>query len=374
MMPIAPEPPPPPRGAAHEEDLFHALVDGVKEYAIYMLDAYGRIVTWSAGAERITGFREDEILGAHVSRFYPPEDVAAGRPAQQLALARARGTYEEESVRIRKDGSRFVAHVVVTAIPAADGTLRGFAKVVRDMTERKRAEEQQRRLAHAQEALRTRDEFLTIASHELKTPLTALQLHLDALAREGDDGDQRARRLEVVRRQVARITSLVQSLLDVAQLLSGELRLSPAPVALAPIVDRALDGCRDAIEGSGTVVRASVAEGLGGQWDGARVEQAIRAILHNALKYGMSRPVDLTAERAGAVVRIRIRDRGMGLTPDDASRVFERFERAVPVEHFGGFGVGLWIASRVIAAHGGSIRVESVPGEGATFDVELPAD
>ena len=149
--------------------------------AIFMLDPSGRVATWNPGAEHIKGYRADEIVGAHYSTFFPPEDVAAGLPARELEQAARDGRFEIETWRIRKDGGRFWANVVVSAVRDASGRLIGFTKVTRDLTDRRDAEAERLRLAQAHEALRLRDEFLSIASHELETPLTALQLQLQGL-------------------------------------------------------------------------------------------------------------------------------------------------------------------------------------------------
>ncbi|HEY0095670.1 MAG TPA: PAS domain S-box protein, partial [Archangium sp.] len=163
------------------EERFRLLLSSVKDYAIFMLDPDGRVMTWNSGAARLKGYSAGEIVGEHFSRFYPPQDLEQGKPARELDIARREGRYEEEGWRVRKDGSRFWAHVIITPMLNEAGTLMGFAKVTRDLTERKRSEEERLRLAQAQESIRLRDEFLAIASHELKTPLTALQLQLQSL-------------------------------------------------------------------------------------------------------------------------------------------------------------------------------------------------
>src|ERR1044071_8661925 len=178
----------------HSEEMFRLLVASVKDYAIFMLDTGGHIISWNAGAQRIKGYTAEEIIGKHFSIFYPQEDLDSGKPPRELEIATSTGVYEEEGWRLRKDGSRFWANVVITAVRDEHGTLRGFAKVTRDITERKRAEETQRALIEqgprlegederrraeqssrvAQEANRAKDEFLMTLSHELRTPMTAI--------------------------------------------------------------------------------------------------------------------------------------------------------------------------------------------------------
>ena len=158
-------------------DLFRLLVESVVDYAIFLLDPTGVVRTWNAGARRLKGYEADEIIGRHFSTFYPEEDVRRGKPAWELESAAREGRFEDEGWRIRKDGSSFWANVVITAL-RRDGELVGFAKVTRDLTARREAEEERVRLAEAREAVRLRDEFLSIASHELRTPLTALDLQV----------------------------------------------------------------------------------------------------------------------------------------------------------------------------------------------------
>src|SRR5262249_25010883 len=155
-------------------------------YAIFMLDPSGRVASWNTGAERIKQYTANEIIGRHFSLFYPEEDVRAVKPKRLLEIASREGRYEEEGWRLRKDGTRFWASVILTATRDHSGRLRGFAKVTRDLTERKRADDERARLIRTEEAVRLRDEFLSIASHELRTPLTALKLHLQSAAREAE--------------------------------------------------------------------------------------------------------------------------------------------------------------------------------------------
>ncbi len=173
-------------------ELLRAIVGSIRDYAIFALDETGRVASWSPGAEAIKGWRAEEIVGRHFSVFYPPEDVASGKPDAELRAAAEFGRFEDEGWRLRRDGSRFWANVIITALRTPEGRLRGFAKVTRDFTDRRAAEETARRLVAetaarhaAQEAVAARDDFLAVAGHELRTPLTALLFHADALARGG---------------------------------------------------------------------------------------------------------------------------------------------------------------------------------------------
>jgi PAS domain S-box-containing protein len=359
-------------------DQLRLLVDQVRDYAIFMLDREGVVRTWNRGAERIKGYRAEEIVGSHFSRFYPEADVLAGKPARMLERAAAEGRVEDEGLRVRKDGSLFRADVVITALRDADGELRGFAKVTRDVTERVEAEHERVRLARAEEATRARDQFLAIASHELRTPITALGLQAEALLRLGRRNPEApiaafTPRLETLKRQGSRLTHLVQALLDVTQLTAGRLALHRQPVDLAAVVREAMERWRDVLARAGCALDLRVGASLPGRWDRMRLEQVIDNLVANAVKFGAGRPVEVSAGTDGEHVRLEVRDHGIGISPEDQRRIFERFERAVPHTHYGGFGLGLWIVRNIVQAHGGVIRVSSEPGQGSRFEVTLPA-
>src|SRR5207237_8656447 len=187
---------------------------------------------------RLNGYAAKEIIGSSLSRFYPPEDVLAGKPELALQVARETGRFEEEGWRIRKDGTRFWANAILTAIRDTNGELRGFAKVVRDLSERRKADEERLRLAQAQEALRLRDEFLSIAAHELRTPLTALLLQLQSLEKAASHRDGAA---APALRSARRLAGLVEMLLDVSRLATGRLELAKEEVDLVPLGRDAID-------------------------------------------------------------------------------------------------------------------------------------
>ncbi|MEW5851982.1 MAG: ATP-binding protein [Myxococcota bacterium] len=232
----------------------------------------------------------------------------------------------------------------------------------------------------AQQAVQARDEFLSIASHELKTPLTSLVLQIQSLRRMAQrfgsldqaPPDVVAASLEGVDRQLKRLDGLVGNLLDVARITAGRLGLSLEDVDLASltrdVVERfaqqaAQAGC-SLVVGADTPVR--------GRWDRIRVEQVITNLLSNAVKYGAGGPVEVSVAEVGGQARLAVRDHGMGISPEDVPRIFERFERAVPARHYGGLGLGLFITRQIVTAHGGTISVTSQPGQGSTFTVDLP--
>ncbi len=361
-------------------ELLRAIVGSIRDYAIFALDETGRVASWSPGAEAIKGWRAEEIVGRHFSVFYPPEDVASGKPDAELRAAAEFGRFEDEGWRLRRDGSRFWANVIITALRYPDGRLRGFAKVTRDFTERKAAEETAHRLVAetaareaAQAAVAARDEFLAVAGHELRTPLTALLFHAESLARAAATlPPATAARAAKVSRSARRIARLVDELLDVTRISVGRLSLEPEPVDLAEVAREVVVRNAEPAALAGSPLRLHAPRPVRGLWDPGRVEQILEALVANALKYGRGQPIDVAVEAGGDAARLVVRDRGIGIAPEDQARIFERFERATSVRHYGGLGLGLWIVRQVVEAHGGRIRVESSPGAGATFVVELP--
>ena len=374
------------------EERFRLLVESVKDYAIYMLDADGMVATWNAGAERIKGYPAHEVIGQHYSLFYPPELRASGLPAQEIHIAATEGRYEEEGWRVRKNGERFRASVVLNAIhDPSSGELRGFAKVTHDLTERRRMEEEKRAAAaqadsaraRAEEArleLHARDEFISVAAHELRTPLTALAIKLQGAAqllhKAGNDAvgapAKLAGRLDGAVEQIGRLSDLVERLLDVSRIVSGKVEMNLADTNLCEIVRRVAADFRETARAAGAELRVQADGDVIGRWDGARLEQVVMNLLSNALKYGGARPVDLEVDGTDAVARVIVRDRGIGISAADIDRIFTRFERAAPMRHYGGLGLGLYIAKNIVELHRGSIRVTSSEGEGSTFVVELP--
>jgi signal transduction histidine kinase len=246
---------------------------------------------------------------------------------------------------------------------------------------RRRSAQQEEALAGLRRALQIRDEFLAMASHELRTPITTLGLQTEGLlhlggrvpARGGEDGDERLRRrLLAIRNQVLRLDRLVDQLLDVSRLIDGHLELHPEVVDLLAVTTDAVDLLREPAGRAGSSVELRGNAGLYGQWDRFRLEQVITNLLSNAIKFGGGRPIDVEVQGDAQRVRLVVRDGGPGIPAEEQHRIFERFERATNGRSQPGLGLGLWISKRIVDAFGGTISVESRPGEGSTFAVELP--
>ncbi|HEX5659291.1 MAG TPA: ATP-binding protein [Polyangiales bacterium] len=229
----------------------------------------------------------------------------------------------------------------------------------------------------ARDAIGVRDDFLSMAGHELRTPLTALQLQILSITKlMGQEGaaEKVAQRAEKAGRNVLRLSALVNELLDISRISAGRLRLERTTMDLGGALRDVVQRHAEELTRAGCEAELRIVGDLNGSWDRTRVEQIATNLLANAMKYGKGKPIELSAERRDDHVLLVVRDHGIGIPPEDQKRVFQRFERAVSARHFGGLGLGLWIARQLVDAHGGTIRVESQKDQGATFEVELPIE
>jgi PAS domain S-box-containing protein len=231
--------------------------------------------------------------------------------------------------------------------------------------------------AEAQEAIRLRDDFLSIASHELRTPLTALQLQLQMMRhqlakRPAEADDAFPRKLEMSTRQVERLTRLVDDLLDVSRISRGTLTLKLEEVDLCEVAREVVERLAPQAQVSGCVISFASPPALMGTWDRLRIEQVLGNLLVNAIKYGAGKAIEVEIEGRDSTVRLSVRDHGIGIGPEDVGRIFGRFERAVSSRNYGGLGLGLYISQQIVDAHGGAIEVESAPGGGSRFTVTVP--
>jgi PAS domain S-box-containing protein len=351
---------------------FRTIIDSIRDYAIFALEKSGHVATWNPGAERIKGYTADEIIGKHFSVFYPAESVASGYCERELALALERGQFEDEGWRVRKDGSQFWANVLITPLYAPDGTHLGYSKVTRDLTERRKWEEDRLKLAQANEAVRLRDEFLFVASHELRTPLMALQLQLDMLLGQRDAFDEKlAVKLDRASRNAERLAELMATLLDVGRIASGSLSLSRDEVDLSSLVADSIERLTESAQAAKCEMVAEIEPGIIGRWDSLRISQVITNLLANAYKYAGGYRVYVTVRRDGDTAVVTVRDHGPGIAPEHRVRIFDRFERAASPT-LGGLGLGLYVAHQIVSAHGGTIGVTGADGGGARFEIRLP--
>jgi PAS domain S-box-containing protein len=374
------------------------LVQQTTDYAIFMLDPQGRVATWNAGAQRIKGYTAAEIIGQHFSRFYPQEAIDRGWPAEVLRRAEVAGRFEDEGWRLRKDGSRFWANVVVTALRDEASHLQGFSKVTRDLTERKRAEEALQRAheeleakveertkeltaANAQlaDAARRKDQFLSMLAHELRNPLAPVLngLHILRLSEADQQAIEQARGM--MERQIHHLTRLVDDLLDVSRITLGKVQVRRQRLDLAELVRTTAEDRRHLVERAGMSLVLEVPDApvwIAG--DPTRLAQVLSNLLDNAVKFrngGDSVTVRLTADTDRGEAVIQVQDRGVGIEPDLFPRLFDVFAQADDSldRSRGGLGVGLSLVKGLVRLHGGEVEASSGgPGLGAAFTVRLP--
>lgn len=378
------------------EERLRQMFEGIKDYALITLDPEGNVTSWNEGARRIKGYEASEIIGKSFKNFYSSQDVSMGKCDYELKEAAETGRFEDEGWRIRKDGTKFWANVLITAMRDSKGKLIGFSKVTRDVTDKKRAEDllkmaytnlenrvEQRtnELSKAnkelEEAVKSRDEFLSIASHELRTPLTPLKLQLQGLNRMLRSGknltpEKISALSEACERSVSRLASLIDNLLDVSRMNTGKMILNYEMFDLVELSNEILNGYKDEIARSGSKVSSQFPQKMPVYLDRLRVEQLLTNFLMNALKYGNQKPVNWKIYLEDNLIVIEFIDQGMGIAPKDQERVFNRFERVTHDHNIGGLGLGLYISKQIVEAHGGSISLTSNVGHGATFKISIP--
>jgi PAS domain S-box-containing protein len=364
----------------HSEEQFRLLVDGVKDYAIFMLDPAGNVVSWNTGAEQIKGYRAHEILGHHFSCFYTSEDIESEKPERELERAAKDGRYEEEGWRLRKDGSRFWASVVITALRDESGNLRGFAKVSRDITKRVEAEAAERKREalelRAIELKRSSDElqqFSYIAAHDLQEPLRMVVSYTQLLAKRykgrlDADADEF---LFFAVDGAHRMQLLIQGLLAYCRVeTTGKDLLETSSQAA---LEWALVKLQGAIEDSGGVVTHDPLPTVTA--DSSQLAQLFENLVGNAIKYhGVDPPrVHVSVKRYSDGEWIfSVRDNGIGIDPQYFERIFVMYQRLHGRKEISGTGVGLTVCKKIAERHGGRIWVESSLGNGSTFFLVLP--
>lgn len=393
------------------EERYRLLIEGVTNYAIFMLDPNGNFTSWNIGAERILGYQEAEIIGQPFERIFSPEAIERGQPQQALTKAVTEGFSKENRWHLRKDGTFFWAHCVITPLRDEKGNLRGFSKIMQDITERKQVEEEKEQLllreqaaravseaaqSAAEAANRSKDEFLAIVSHELRTPMTAIIGWAGMLQTGALDEAKVTLALEIIERNANLQMQLIEDLLDISRIVRGELSLSIDLVDLVEVITAAIEVVQSLADAKSiqieTILDTSI-EKISGDSD--RLQQVVLNLLTNAIKFtpdggrvkvwlskevgnrewGVGSGEEFSQPSIPNYVQIQVSDTGKGISADFLPHVFERFCQADSshTRSDKGLGLGLAIARHVVELHGGTIQAQSQGiGQGATFTVKLP--
>jgi PAS domain S-box-containing protein len=359
-----------------------AVLEQLRDHAIFMVDADRRVATWNAGAEQLLGYADHEIAGQPVDVLFTPDDRASGAPRDQAEIAVRRGSAEDDRWYVRKDGSLFFGTGTLKSVCDGADEVIGFVAIIRDVTERRQAAhalaERERLLREATEANRIKDEFLSTVSHELRTPLNAV-LGWTQLVRQGRlpaDGTKKA--LEVIERNARTQVELIADLLDVSRVVTGQIRLSMEPTSIDGAIMAAVETIKPAAEAKQIQLDVD-ADLTAGEviCDPARLQQVIWNLLANAVKFTPpGGRVSIAAARAEQALEITVSDTGIGIEPGFLPYVFDRFRQAdsSTTRTEPGLGLGLAIVKHLVELQGGSVTVASAgSGRGARFRVRLPA-
>lgn len=403
------------------ERSFELLVQSVRDYGIILLDTEGHVTSWNEGAERIKGYTADEILGRSFEKFYPEEQVASGFPRHELEVAERTGRFEDENWRVRKDGSRFWANVIITALRDATGKLVGFAKVTRDLTAHRAAEEQAMRLAAEEaaheeatrrseelaelnerlrranerlqaalteaedareaaerataavtEAYRQLDQFAYVASHDLKAPLRGignLAHWIEVDLADQLTGDS-AEHLRLLQGRVERMEALIDGILAYSR--AGRVVTAPERVDTAELVAEVIE-----LIAPPDNVTITVADDMPTlRTERVPLQQAFMNLITNAVKYSSAERTDATVDvewrDAGDAFEFSVRDNGPGISPEYHERIWGIFQTLAARDKVEGTGVGLSVVQKVVESRGGRASLESAPGQGATFRFTWP--
>jgi PAS domain S-box-containing protein len=369
--------------AAEERSLEDAermrlLIDSVEEYAIFMLDPQGHVSSWNPGAQRIKGYRADEIIGQHFSRFYPPEEI--GKCAVELEVAARDGRFEDEGWRVRKDGTRFWANVVIHRVLDRDGRLVGFAKVTRDLTHRRQLEEErvaraalERALAEQKKQEELREQLIGIVGHDLRTPLSSIVMGAGMMLKRGTLSENDAKTMARIARSADRMAKIISQLLDFTRArLGGGIRIDARPMDLAEVCSEVISELETA--NPDRTIRIAADGDTRGTWDRDRLSQVVQNLVGNALQHGAAHgAVDVSVAGEGDSVVLSVHNEGPAISPALLPIIFDPFRRQNnATRKTEGLGLGLYICREMVRAHGGDISVRSAEGTGTAFTVTVP--
>lgn len=353
------------------EERFRLLIEGVTDYAVFMLDPDGVVSSWNSGAQKMKGYSREEIIGKHFSQFYPAEDIETAKPWAKIALARKEGRAEDEGWRLRKNGEKFWARVVVSAVYDSTGRLVGFAKVTQDLSQREHARELEKTAQRVHE-------FIGMLAHELRNPLAPIRNAVELMRRLPPSDARQSTLRETLDRQSAHLARILDDMLDIARITRGKLSIERGSVEFAEVVGRALEVAKPSIDAAQHTLEAEIPPGsLLVHADLDRLAQAVSNLLTNAARFtGARGRISLKVWKTGDQIMLSVRDNGRGIASEDLDRIFGMFVQGKePLNRVGGgLGIGLAIARSIAELHGGAIEAKSDgEGRGSEFTLRLPA-
>jgi PAS domain S-box-containing protein len=355
---------------------FDLLATDAKEYALFLVGLEGRLLCWNTGAERMFGFHSQEIIGQHLSRFYTPEDILTGLPEHELKTALASGRSDINCWQVRKDGERFLCRATVTPLLDENKQARSFARVVHDLTESEAVEAQRKRADGLADSNRSKEEFMALLSHELRSPLSPIVNALNILRQMKTNDPIIQQAGDVIDRQVGLMVRLVDDLLDISQITKGKLRLTKEPLELRVIVNHAAESVRPFMDARKHEFSVSLPiKPIWVEADPTRMEQVVVNLLNNAAKYtDTGGLISLTVKQEGAEAVIRVQDNGIGITSEMMPHLFELFTQVDGSlgRSYAGLGIGLALARNLVEMHEGRIQAFSAgAGKGSEFTIKL---
>lgn len=362
----------------HEMDQrFDLLATDATEYAIFLVDLEGKLLCWNAGAERVLGYQADEVIGQHFSRFFTPDDVITGRPEHELKTALADGHMTGDSWQVRKDGTRIWCRTTVTPLLSENKQTRAFARVMHDLTDSEASAAMKKRADGLADANRSKEEFMALLSHELRSPLSPIRNALSILRQMRTNDPIVEQAGSIIDRQIDVMVRLVDDLLDVSRITRGKLRLIKEPSELRTIINHAAETARPLIDARKH--EFSIAMPTTPIWidaDPVRLEQVIVNLLNNAAKYSDTGGlIRLTASCEGDEAVLTVHDNGVGIAPNMLPHIFELFTQVDGSlgRSYGGLGIGLALASTLVEMHDGRLLAASEGlGKGCEFTIKLP--
>jgi PAS domain S-box-containing protein len=367
------------------QERFRLLVDNIKDYAIFMVDTQGRVASWNRGAESTLGYSSEEILGQSASCFFVSEGAGDMVFAREMAEAQATGRATSTGWRTRKNGEHMYVEGVLSAVRDDEGRLLGYAKLMKDVTDKRRIEAEREHLLQSERAARgeaerssrMKDEFLATLGHELRTPLNAILGWSQVLRRVGDTNAEVGEGLKVIERNARAQAQIIEDLLDMSSIISGKVRLEMRKVDLESVVEASVNAVRPAAEAKGVELKLSADPPIGAvRGDPNRLQQVFWNLLTNAVKFTpKAGRVAVKLGRERSHLKVSVEDSGEGIDPAFLPYVFERFRQAdaSTSRRHGGLGIGLSIVKQLVELHGGRVAaVSKGNGSGSTFTVELP--